>query len=116
VAEFVRKKRERSRHAAVDSIRDEAKVLPDTHATDIAGLYAAGVITRGVHGANRQGGNSLVETLVFGRRAGEAAAAYSQEIPAPLRDPQTISGARQRRSRAEPHQRSHVFCRRTTVL
>jgi len=68
-------------------------VVPDTHATGIEGLYAAGEITSGVHGANRLGGNSLVETLVFGRRAGEAAAAYSQEIPAQLRDPQTIREA-----------------------
>ena len=68
-------------------------VMPDTHATAIEGLYAAGEITAGVHGANRLGGNSLVETLVFGRRAGEAAAAYSQVLPAQLRDPQTIGQA-----------------------
>jgi succinate dehydrogenase / fumarate reductase flavoprotein subunit len=53
-------------------------VEPDSHATAVAGLYAAGEVTGGVHGANRLGGNSLVETLVFGRRAGAAAAAYSQ--------------------------------------
>ncbi len=46
-----------------------------------------------MHGANRLGGNSLVETLVFGRRAGEAAAAYSQGLAAQLRDPQTIREA-----------------------
>lgn len=68
-------------------------VAPDTHATIVEGLYAAGEVTSGVHGANRLGGNSLVETLVFGRRAGEAAAAYSQGIPAQLRDPQTIREA-----------------------
>lgn len=68
-------------------------VEPDTHATVVEGLYAAGEVTSGVHGANRLGGNSLVETLVFGRRAGDAAAAYSQAIPAQLRDPRTIRQA-----------------------
>jgi succinate dehydrogenase / fumarate reductase flavoprotein subunit len=68
-------------------------VQPETHATCVEGLYAAGEITSGVHGANRLGGNSLIETLVFGRRAGDAAAAYSQRIPAQLRDPQTIKQA-----------------------
>jgi succinate dehydrogenase flavoprotein subunit len=68
-------------------------VETETHATRVDGLYAAGEITSGVHGANRLGGNSLVETLVFGRRAGDAAAAYSQAISAQLRDPQTIRHA-----------------------
>jgi succinate dehydrogenase flavoprotein subunit len=68
-------------------------VVPDTHASGLEGLYAAGEVTSGVHGANRLGGNSLVETLVFGRRAGEAAAAYSREIPAQRCDPQTIREA-----------------------
>jgi len=68
-------------------------VIPDTHATDVEGLYAAGEIAAGVHGANRLGGNSLAETLVFGRRAGEAAAAFSQAISAQLRDRTAIAGA-----------------------
>src|SRR5687767_9312229 len=50
-------------------------VDPDSHATDVEGLYAAGEVTGGLHGANRLGGNSLSETIVFGRRAGEHAAA-----------------------------------------
>ena len=41
------------------------------------GLYAAGECTAGLHGANRLGGNSLTETIVFGTRAGEAAAAFA---------------------------------------
>ena len=52
-------------------------VDPETHATDITGLYAAGECTAGLHGANRLGGNSLTETVVYGKRAGEAAAAFS---------------------------------------
>jgi cleavage and polyadenylation specificity factor subunit 2/mediator of RNA polymerase II transcription subunit 4 len=41
----------------------------------IPGLFAAGEVTGGVHGANRLGGNSLLECVVFGRRAGRFAAA-----------------------------------------
>src|SRR3990170_1716340 len=54
-------------------------VEPETHATDVRGLYAAGECVGGLHGANRLGGNSLGETLIAGRRAGQAAAAYSVE-------------------------------------
>lgn len=53
---------------------------PDTCATSIEGLYAAGEVTAGLHGANRLGGNSLVETIVFGRYAGEAASFYANNI------------------------------------
>ncbi len=53
-------------------------VEPETQATAIAGLYAVGEVTAGLHGANRLGGNSLTEIIVFGKRVGEAAAAYSQ--------------------------------------
>ena len=42
----------------------------------IPGLYAAGEVTGGVHGANRLGGNSTIETVVFGRIAGREAAQY----------------------------------------
>jgi succinate dehydrogenase flavoprotein subunit len=49
-------------------------VEPEAGATNVAGLWAAGECTGGLHGANRLGGNSLVETVVYGRRAGEAAA------------------------------------------
>jgi fumarate reductase flavoprotein subunit len=44
----------------------------------IPGLYAAGEVTGGVHGANRLGGNSTVETIVFGRIAGREAAQYNR--------------------------------------
>jgi succinate dehydrogenase / fumarate reductase flavoprotein subunit len=68
-------------------------VEPETHATSVEGLYAAGEVTSGVHGANRLGGNSLVETLVFGRRAGEAAAARSHSLQVQLRAKRTIDAA-----------------------
>jgi succinate dehydrogenase / fumarate reductase flavoprotein subunit len=54
-------------------------VDPVTTATEVEGLYAAGECTAGLHGANRLGGNSLVETVVFGRRAGELAANFSEQ-------------------------------------
>jgi len=54
-------------------------VDPETHATDVPGLYAAGECVGGLHGANRLGGNSLGEALISGRRAGEEAAAFALE-------------------------------------
>jgi succinate dehydrogenase / fumarate reductase flavoprotein subunit len=68
-------------------------VDPQTHATDVAGLYAAGEVTAGLHGANRLGGNSLAETVVFGRRAGEAAAGYSAGRDLQLRDRRVVRAA-----------------------
>jgi succinate dehydrogenase / fumarate reductase, flavoprotein subunit len=68
-------------------------VEPETHATDVAGLYAAGEVTAGLHGANRLGGNSLTETVVFGRRAGEAAAQFSFERDLQLRSRATVTEA-----------------------
>jgi succinate dehydrogenase / fumarate reductase flavoprotein subunit len=68
-------------------------VDPHTHWTGVEGLYAAGEVTTGVHGANRLGGNSLVETLIFGRRAGEAAARHSQSLDRQLRHRETIQAA-----------------------
>jgi succinate dehydrogenase / fumarate reductase flavoprotein subunit len=52
------------------------EVDPDTEMTGLEGLYAVGECSGGMHGSNRLGGNSLSDLLVFGRRAGDAAAAY----------------------------------------
>jgi succinate dehydrogenase / fumarate reductase flavoprotein subunit len=52
-------------------------VRPEDNGTDVEGLYAIGEAASGLHGANRLGGNSLIELLVYGRIVGEAAAAYS---------------------------------------
>jgi succinate dehydrogenase / fumarate reductase flavoprotein subunit len=68
-------------------------VDPPSHATDVDGLYAAGECTAGLHGANRLGGNSLVETLVFGRRAGEAAARFSRESESQIRSKPAVDEA-----------------------
>jgi len=55
-------------------------VIIDTHSrTKVPGLYAAGAVTAGVHGANRLGSNALVDILVFGKIAGEYAAQESKE-------------------------------------
>ncbi|HXA27300.1 MAG TPA: FAD-binding protein [Candidatus Angelobacter sp.] len=54
------------------------RVEPETAATTVPGLYAAGECAGGLHGANRLGGNSLGDILVFGRRAGEAAAEFAK--------------------------------------
>ena len=54
------------------------KVDPDTQMSIVPGLFAAGECAAGLHGANRLGGNSLSDLLVFGKRAGEHAAKYAQ--------------------------------------
>ena len=56
------------------------KVHPETQETRIKGLYAAGEAATGLHGANRLGGNSLSDLIVFGKIAGEKAALQSKEI------------------------------------
>ena len=63
------------------------RVEPSTHRTTVPGLYAAGEVAAGVHGANRLGGNSLVECVVFGRIAAAAAAewAHGRGRPSPDR-------------------------------
>jgi succinate dehydrogenase / fumarate reductase flavoprotein subunit len=59
------------------------EVDPDTAAAHgrVDGLFAAGEVSGGMHGSNRLGGNSLSDLLVFGKRAGEHAAAYADALP-----------------------------------
>ncbi|MEX1102777.1 MAG: FAD-binding protein, partial [Dehalococcoidia bacterium] len=61
------------------------RVDPDTAASTVPGLFAAGEVAGGMHGANRLGGNSLSDLLVFGRRAGVGAAEYAKTLATPPR-------------------------------
>ena len=63
-------------HYMMGGIRVEA----ETGRTSVSGLYAAGEAAAGLHGANRLGGNSLSDLLVFGRRAGIAAAEHARAV------------------------------------
>jgi succinate dehydrogenase / fumarate reductase flavoprotein subunit len=56
------------------------EVDPDTGASTVPGLFAAGEVSGGMHGSNRLGGNSLSDLLVFGRRAGAGAAEYLDSL------------------------------------
>ncbi|HEX4685366.1 MAG TPA: fumarate reductase/succinate dehydrogenase flavoprotein subunit [Nocardioides sp.] len=56
------------------------EVEPDSEMSGIEGLYAVGECSGGMHGSNRLGGNSLSDLLVFGKRAGDAAAAYASGL------------------------------------
>jgi succinate dehydrogenase / fumarate reductase flavoprotein subunit len=62
-------------HYAMGGVRVDA----ETGAATVPGLFAAGEVTGGMHGANRLGGNSLSDLLVFGRRAGAGAADYAKK-------------------------------------
>src|SRR5215475_7365856 len=53
------------------------RVDPDSQMSDVPGLFAAGECGAGLHGANRLGGNSLSDLLIFGKRAGQYAACYA---------------------------------------
>jgi succinate dehydrogenase / fumarate reductase, flavoprotein subunit len=64
-------------HYAMGGVRVDA----ETGEATVPGLYAAGEVASGLHGANRLGGNSLSDLLVFGKRAGDAAAAYVNGSP-----------------------------------
>src|SRR6266508_4376544 len=61
------------------------RVDADTTATRVPGLFAAGEVAGGMHGANRLGGNSLSDLIVFGRRAGLYAAEYVKSLKGTLR-------------------------------
>jgi len=64
-------------HYAMGGVRVDA----DTTAATVPGLFAAGEVAGGMHGANRLGGNSLSDLVVFGRRAGLYAAEYAKRSP-----------------------------------
>lgn len=68
-------------------------VDPESHSTNVRGLFAAGECVGGLHGANRLGGNSLGEALIAGRRAGTAAATYALEGESFVRSRRTIDDA-----------------------
>jgi succinate dehydrogenase / fumarate reductase flavoprotein subunit len=67
-------------HYIMGGVRVEA----DSAASTVAGLFAAGEVAGGMHGANRLGGNSLSDLLVFGRRAGIGAAEFATDRSGPV--------------------------------
>jgi succinate dehydrogenase / fumarate reductase flavoprotein subunit len=72
------------------------RVNSDTQMSTVPGLFAAGEVTAGLHGANRLGGNSLSDLVVFGKRAGEFAVKFAKEHGAGrVRDDQIEEAARQ---------------------
>ncbi|MEI8147797.1 MAG: fumarate reductase/succinate dehydrogenase flavoprotein subunit [Actinomycetes bacterium] len=97
-AEFIRRRLPSMYHqfmelAGVDITREAMEIGPtchyimggvkvdaDTTATKVPGLFAAGEVAGGMHGANRLGGNSLSDLIVFGRRAGMGAADYIEGL------------------------------------
>jgi succinate dehydrogenase / fumarate reductase flavoprotein subunit len=79
-------------HYVMGGIRVEA----EDGATTVRGLFAAGEVAAGMHGANRLGGNSLSDLLVFGARAGAGAAAHARSMGEPHVDPvQVQAGLRE---------------------
>jgi len=78
-------------HYMMGGIRVDA----ETAQTSIPGLFAAGEAAVGLHGANRLGGNSLSDLLVFGRRAGLAAAEHAKRSEMPAIDSSQIEEAAQ---------------------
>jgi len=76
-------------HYVMGGIRVDA----ESAQASIPGLFAAGEAAAGLHGANRLGGNSLSDLLVFGRRAGEAAAAHAKTTAAPFLDAAQVEDA-----------------------
>jgi succinate dehydrogenase / fumarate reductase, flavoprotein subunit len=69
------------------------RVDPESQMSTVPGLFAAGECAAGLHGANRLGGNSLSDLLVFGKRAGEFAARFGKEHGAGRIDPEQVEAA-----------------------
>ena len=76
-------------HYVMGGIRVDAESQEST----VAGLFAAGEVASGLHGANRLGGNSLSDLIVFGKRAGEHAAKRATEVEQPPLDNTNIEDA-----------------------
>jgi succinate dehydrogenase / fumarate reductase flavoprotein subunit len=72
------------------------KVDGDTQSSTLPGLFAAGECAAGLHGANRLGGNSLSDLLVFGQRAGQYAAEFARSHAAPSFDEFQVETATRR--------------------
>jgi succinate dehydrogenase / fumarate reductase flavoprotein subunit len=72
------------------------RVDGDTQMSTVPGLFACGECAAGLHGANRLGGNSLSDLLVFGKRAGEHAAAFAKGNGAASVDPAQVESAARR--------------------
>ena len=84
--------------AGVDISREKMEVGPTAHysmgglsvdincKTKVEGLFAAGEVISQIHGANRLGGNSLLDTLVFGKIAGREASIFAKQLPTPQED------------------------------
>jgi succinate dehydrogenase / fumarate reductase flavoprotein subunit len=72
------------------------RVDADSQMSDVPGLFAAGECGAGLHGANRLGGNSLSDLLVFGKRAGEYAATFAKQNVSPQIDPAQVNTAAER--------------------
>ena len=66
-------------------------VDPNNLSTNIKGLFAAGEVAGGLHGANRLGGNSLAEILIFGKRAGLGSSHYSRNLGHQVRSQEAIN-------------------------
>ena len=79
-------------HYIMGGIRVDA----DTQAATLPGLYAAGECASGINGANRLGGNSLSDLIVFGKRAGEYAAQFAKENGHGTIDPAQIEAEAKR--------------------
>jgi succinate dehydrogenase / fumarate reductase flavoprotein subunit len=112
--EYIRKKLPSMYHqfkklADIDITREPMEVGPTTHymmggvrvdadtqMSTVPGLFAAGECAAGLHGANRLGGNSLSDLLVFGKRAGGFAAKFAQENPQAAVDEEQIDQAMKR--------------------
>ncbi|MGH7739918.1 MAG: fumarate reductase/succinate dehydrogenase flavoprotein subunit, partial [bacterium] len=84
------------------------KVNPETQASNVPGLYAAGECSAGMHGSNRLGGNSLSDLVVFGKLAGEHAAAYAKQASAPQIDESILESLNKEMNGPFDHQGGEV--------